>query len=126
MFLTQLELIALPQPDEWKLGTDLVWQDYEYGKLVVPAGFQTDLASTPYHIGDDGLSRRPGAMHDWLYGSREGRMFGKTFADRFLRDSLRAEGASFRLAWTFYLGVHWFGLNSWESDGERLLRLDSQ
>src|SRR5579862_8222813 len=111
MFLTSLELLALPQPDEWQLITPLVWSDETYGDLSVPAGFTTDLASTPFHIADNGPARRPAAVHDWLYGSAEGRTHGKSFADKFLRDSLLAEGAGRLMAWTFYLGVKFFGRN---------------
>ena len=77
MFTTALELLASPQPDMWQVVTPLTWKDYDFGTLTVPAGFETDLASTPFHIADNGPARRPAAVHDWLYGSNEGRVFGK-------------------------------------------------
>src|SRR5579864_3687243 len=101
MFTTALELLALPQPDMWQVVTPLTWKDYDFGTLTVPAGFETDLASTPFHIADNGPARRPAAVHDWLYGSNEGRVFGKAFADRFLRAALLAEGSGRMMAWTF-------------------------
>lgn len=128
MFLSQLELIADPQPDLWRLGAPLVWCDPTYGRLEVPTGFQTDLASIPRifrnlpWLDPDGLSRRPAALHDWLYGSKQGRSFGKQFADSFLRAALESEGASQACAGTFYYAVHWFGGSSWDGDGVALAR----
>jgi len=120
VFTTPLELLALPEPDQWRVVTPLRWSDDIYGELEVPAGFQTDLASTPFHIADNGAARRPAAMHDWLYGSLEGRAHGKAYADRFLRAALLADGASRFTAWTFYAGVALFGRSSWSADGTRL------
>lgn len=126
MFLTTLELIADPQPDIWTLGAALVWCDATYGRLEVPVGFKTDLASIPRifrnlpMLDPDGLSRRPAALHDWLYGSVAGRRLGKPFADSFLRAALLSEGASKRAAWVFWAAVHYFGASSWNSDGRAL------
>ena len=126
MFLTELELIAEPQPDLWRLGAPLVWCDPTYGRLCIPVGFVTDLASIPRLLRNipmldpNGLSRRPAAMHDFLYGSRIGRRFGKQFADSFLRSALLAEGASQGTAGAFYWGVHLFGQSSWDNDGLKL------
>jgi hypothetical protein len=122
MFLTDLELIADPKPDLWRLGAPLVWCDPVFGRLEVPAGFLTDLASIPRAfrnlplLDPDGASRRPAAMHDYLYGSALGRRLGKTFADSFLRASLMAEGLSPRGAWVYWAAVHYFGGPSWRGD----------
>lgn len=92
----------------------------------MPAGFVTDLASIPRlfrnlpWLDPNGLSRRPAVIHDWLYGSKEGRGYGKQFADSFLRSALIAEGAPQSAAGTFYYAVHWFGSGSWDDDGRRL------
>lgn len=129
MFLTPLELIADPQPDLWRLGAPLVWCDPVYGRLEVPVGFQTDLASIPRlfrnlpFLDPAGISRRAAVVHDWLYGSADGREHGKQYADSFLRVALLAEGASKSVAQSFYLAVHWFGGSSWYEDGNRLKRL---
>ncbi|HEY6927438.1 MAG TPA: DUF1353 domain-containing protein [Steroidobacteraceae bacterium] len=102
-----------PQPDMWVVTSPLIWQDAKYGRLVVPMGFRTDLASTPLHLGSTGVSRRPAAMHDWLYAERSR---GKAWADLFLRDALLAEGASQFIAEEFYYGVHLAGDHAWASD----------
>jgi len=125
MFLTTLTLTAEPQPDLWRLGAPLVWLDKTYGRLEVPAGFITDLASIPRlfrnlpWLDPNGFSRRPAVVHDWLYGSERGRRYGKEFADCFLRDALLVEQASKGAAQAFFLAVHWFGGSAWDADGAR-------
>lgn len=115
MFRTPLTLRADPTPCQWIVAEPLVWEDAVYGRLVIPAGFRTDLASTPFHIDDDGASRRGAAMHDALY--KLGRRLGKPFADAFLRDAIKAEGGGRMRAQAYYYAVRWFGLSSWASDG---------
>lgn len=130
MFLTRLQLEDRAEPDLWTVAAPLIWQGPVEGcgliRLIVPAGFVTDLASIPRlfrnlpSLDPNGLSRRPAVVHDWLYGSHQGRVFGKAFADCFLGDALLAEGASLTVASTFHLAVSWFGRSSWDSDGRRL------
>lgn len=126
MFLTRLQLEDRSEPDLWTVAAPLVWCSPQFGRLVVPAGFITDLASIPRILRNlpildpNGLSRRPAGMHDWLYGSKDGRRYDKQFADSFLRAALLTEGATQATASTFYYGVHWFGQSSWDSDGRRL------
>lgn len=115
MFLTPLVVRADPVPDRWIVVASLVWQDTVYGRLEAPAGFRTDLASTPFHIDDNGPSRRPAAMHDALY--RLGRERGKDWVDCFLRDAILAEGGGRVRAWTYYHAVQWFGGRAWANDG---------
>lgn len=115
MFLTPLVLQADTAPDRWILVQPLVWQDSVYGRMEAPVGFISDLASTPFHVDDNGPSRRPAAMHDALY--RLGRERGKDWADHFLRDAILAEGGGRMRAQTYYLGVHWFGARAWAQDG---------
>lgn len=114
MFLTPLALRGAPTPDLWVIDAPLVWCDPTFGRISVPVGFITDLASTPFHIGDTGVSRRPAAVHDALY--RLGRAKGKPWADAFLRASLKAEGGGRCRALVYYLGVHWFGRAAYAGD----------
>lgn len=127
MFVTLLNLDEDASPDMWDIVSPLIWIDKVYGKLEVPVGFRTDLASIPRpfrgvpFLDPNGLSRRPAAAHDWLYAWRG---WGKDKADQFLYDALIAEGASAAVARTFYLGVHWFGAHSWASDARALATRD--
>lgn len=125
MFLTRLQLTDRPEPDLWTVAAPLVWE-CPAGHITVPAGFVTDLASIPRVLRNlpwldpNGLSRRPAVLHDYLYGSNPGRVFGKQFADSLLASALVSEGASQTVAQTFYYAVHWFGASSWDDDGRRL------
>ena len=113
MFLNEPILKADPVPDQWILVEPLVWVDKTYGRLEAPAGFRTDLASTPGHVDDNGPSRRPAITHDALYNL--GQRLGKDFADAFLRDAILAEGGGHMRAQLYYYGVHWFGGPSWRA-----------
>lgn len=115
MFSTALTLRADPRADLWVVAEPLIWQDPTYGKLVVPVGFVTDLASTPFHVDDNGPSRRPAAMHDALYKLL--RRFGKDHADQFLRDAILAEGGGYLRSQIYYRAVSWFGGSAWRGDG---------
>lgn len=107
-------------PDYWVQSAPLVWVDPVFGRIESPAGQRTNLASIPRLVKNlpfldvDGLSRRPGAMHDYLYGSAYGHRRGKSFADDFLRAAMLAEGASPATARAFYWGVHLFGGGPWD------------
>lgn len=127
MFITGLFLEAMSVEDEWVIQSPLVWKDAKFGTLICPRGFLTDLASIPMvfrnipFLDTSGLSRRPAAMHDWLYAWRG---IGKDAADDFLKQALIAEGASPAVAEVFYLGVHEFGQSSWDSDAGQLAHDD--
>lgn len=119
MFQTPLILAEDPEPDIWVLAAPLVWQDEISGKITVPEGFRTDLASIPRPfrnipwLDPNGRSRRPAVLHDWLYAWQ---VRSKDFADNVLRDALRAEGANRWEAGVFYYAVHWFGEMAWHDD----------
>ena len=110
-------------PDLWCVTSPLIW--LSHGEtIIVPTGFITDLASIPRFFRNlplldvDGLSRRPAALHDWLYAGERWRT--KAFADNLLREALTCEGMSRRGAQIYYLAVHWFGGGGWKSDGCRV------
>jgi hypothetical protein len=124
MFLTELDLIAIDKrPDLWRFGAPLVWTDH--GEMItVPQGFITDMASIPHmidwlpNLDRDGLSRRPAALHDWLYGGDRTR--GKDWADNTLRAALKAEGMSNVGAFEYWYAVHKYGRSSWDGDNKDL------
>jgi hypothetical protein len=116
MFIFPLIVEALPEPGKWKTVAPLVWCDPTFGRLEVPVGFITDLASVPGiarafpDFDPTGLSRRPGVMHDWLYTVKP---VTRDVADRFLREALIAEGEAQLVANAFYDAVHLFGESHW-------------
>lgn len=123
MFLTRANVEDDPEPDIWVVMSPLIWVDPTFGRLIVPAGFRTDLASIPRllrnlpFLDPNGPSRRPAIAHDWLYAWRG---WGKDKADEFLRAALLAEGAYTATAAAYYYAVHWGGSEAWESDAGAL------
>ena len=120
MFLTDPGLVPIPQvPDLWYLDGPLVWVDAAV-RIVIPAGFISDDASVPKFLDwvpfldRQGLSRRPGLMHDGLYSL--GRARGKDWCDQMLRVFCLDEGMNAFQAGCYYQGVRLFGESSWESD----------
>jgi len=118
-FKTPLILQAGTQPDVWIVYEPLVWQDSHIGSIVVPKGFQTDLASIPRilrnvpSLDQNGLSRRPAVLHDYLYTQKN---FSKEYSDVLFYDALRDEGASVLLAQALYDAVRLFGGQAWSKD----------
>lgn len=113
MFRTPLILKADVRPDQWVLVEPLVWSDPKYGTQVAPAGFRTDLASTPFHADDNGPSRKPSVIHDAFYNLAQ--RVGRDYADAFLRDAILAEGGGRMRAQTYYYAVRAFGGFAWKA-----------
>jgi hypothetical protein len=121
MFLTECHLVVnAERPGFWWTGAPLTWEAEGFS-ITVPPGFRTDLASIPRVIewapdlDVTGRSRRPGVLHDWLYGAA--RWVGKAQADEILRAACIAEGMDERGATAIYEGVHLFGRAAWDEDG---------
>jgi hypothetical protein len=82
------------------------------------------MASIPHlidwlpNLDRDGLSRRPAALHDWLYGGDRTR--GKDAADNVLRAALLAEGMGNVGAFEYWYAVSKFGRSSWDGDNTDL------
>lgn len=124
MFKSDLDLIVIAgRPDLWRYGAPLVW-DAGAETITVPKGFITDMASIPHsldflpNLDRDGLSRRPAALHDWLYGGDRTR--GKDYADTTLRAALKAEGMGNIGSYEYWYAVHKFGQGAWDSDNQVL------
>jgi hypothetical protein len=127
VFKTELNLIAIEgRPDLWRFADPLIW-DAGAELITVPQGFITDLASIPHvidwlpNLDRTGLSRRPAALHDWLYGGDRTR--GKDYADSTLRAALLLEGMSNVGAFEYWAAVSKFGRSSWDAD-DAVLRED--
>lgn len=122
MFTSPLVLEAAPEPDQWITRAPLIWCDDRFGRIEVPVGFRTDLASIPRALRNlaafdpNGRSRRPAVVHDWLYAWQA---LGKDRADAFLRYAMVAEGVAHVDAETIYQAVHLFGGDAWKDDASR-------
>lgn len=126
MYLSPLDLRAT-RPGRWLLLAPLVWADGIFGRVEVPAGTSTDLASVPRLLRNrkafaiDGPSRRPAVTHDDMYargvifdGSSERPVDRKT-ADKFLYTALIAEGVPAPTAWMYWVGVRAGGWKPWNA-----------
>ena len=114
MFTTPLDLREHAEPGEWVVINDLVWQDGQ-GKIVVPRGFVTDLASIPAAarsiLDVNGPSRAPAVLHDWLYCSR---LVSRKLADDLFRAALRSRGVGAVERNIFWSAVRSFGWLYWQ------------
>jgi len=128
VFLSQLVLMTDPEPHVWVVWENCVWEDAVFGRITLPIGFKTDLASTPQFVrasaqfDPTGLSRLPAAFHDGAYA----RLWGwtKDKADLFLRAALIVQGATPEVAEMYYQAVNLFGAQAWADDAGALQTRD--
>ncbi len=121
MFLSDPGMVPCPQNADliW-LDGPLIWSDPSTGTITIPTGFISDDASVPKFLDwipfldRQGLSRRPGLLHDGLYSL--GRSRGKDWADGVLEAACLAEGMSAWQAHIYFEGVHLFGQSSYDKD----------
>ena len=113
MFVTPLQLEAT-LPGRWKLIHDLVWEGGQ--RIVVPAGFETDLASIPRLLRgilhQNGLSRAPAVLHDFLYATQ---IMTRSEADGVFREALEAEGMGWLGRFLYWSGVRVGGWVAWRN-----------
>ena len=121
MFLTNVGLVPIPdRPDLWWLDGPLSYKTKSGIIVTAPRGLISDDASIPKlcdwipELDRQGLSRRPGLIHDAVYSM--GREKGKNFADELLREMCIAEGMDEFWAGVIYEAVRDFGQKAWDSD----------
>lgn len=112
---------------EKRLVAPLVYNDKQFGTIVVPANFVSDLASiyvlrflAPLlYAVLSGYGDRAAVIHDYLYehhglyGGSVSVRLGRKAADQLFFRALRAEGVALWRAYLFYYGVRAFGRWSW-------------
>ncbi len=105
MFLTRLKLSDW-NPDEWVLESILAWFSLAVGRIEVPVGFITNLASIPRLLravlNVNGKSRKAAVLHDFLYCSQ---ILSRADADNLFYEALLSEGMSKSLARIYWSGV---------------------
>lgn len=114
-----LTLESLPK-GEWRTGEEVVWYEQDH-EVIVPKGFQTDLASIPQALrwfvsNDDRRIIRPAIVHDWIYCNRgqvANRRYTRKDADKLFYRTLRAEGVSKGKAKLMYYAVRLGGYFVW-------------
>lgn len=115
MFTTPLRLEADKRPDHWVLLADLIWHS-DTERIVVPAGFVTDLASIPRPLrgilNQNGNSRRPAVLHDYLYQTQS---LPRAAADEIFRRALAAEDIGAVGRFVYWSGVRIGGWLAWRN-----------
>jgi len=110
MFLTELDVRAMPG-GKWVLLSELQYQIPGTRDIVIaPKGMRTDLASVPRILralvpGQD-ATRAPAVIHDYLYQRKIG---SRAWADEVFLYALRDSGASIFTRWLCYAAVRSFG-----------------
>jgi hypothetical protein len=108
-FRSRLYLVDADDNDtgRWYLFAPLIYESEVAGRVItVPAGFPTDLASTPripiIYEACGNIAVRAAVVHDYLYSSgRESR----AVADAVLREAAAVTGVSWWQRWAMWAGV---------------------
>ncbi len=117
-FKNRLKVSPHPvNPDMWVVESPL-HVVYEDGEIIVPVGFETDLASIPRMfwsiVPPMGHYTEAAVVHDFLYRHGvEFTLYGKKAtrkaADRLFRDLMKVSGVGFMTRNLLYVGVRIFG-----------------
>jgi hypothetical protein len=100
----------------WRLVHELRYDSAVFGgRLIVDAGFETDLSSIPrwpfiyWVLG--GRGRKAGVVHDWLYRTHIG---GRALADRVYPEALSvSEDVPAPVRWAMWAGLRLGGWAAW-------------
>lgn len=120
-FLTQLVIIVL-MDDSFRLGSDF-YVALEEREIIVPEGFETDLASVPrvpvVYLAVGGRGHKAAVLHDWLYSTT---MFTRKQCDQYFYHALRESGVNYFYAKAMYAGVRIGGASYYEANLERKIQ----
>ena len=93
-------------------------RDTSLGTIAVPAGFRTDLASTPWQVWKryPKLGKWTGAavIHDWLYRERP-HSVSREQADAVFLELLRQDGVPIHRARWMHTQVRLWGSKAWNA-----------
>jgi hypothetical protein len=122
-FHTDDPLVCQFQGDgkHWILTAPLHWTDTkEDWTVIVPVGFDTDLASIPRPFWPlfppSGRYAPAAVLHDWLYwhGMVQTEPITRRYADHVLRTAAGDLGVSWPVRWAIWDGVRAFGHWRWQ------------
>ena len=120
-FITIPELRWAGGEYPWEVVSPLVWEDDEIGRVIVPSGYCTDLASVPriplVYAWTGGRANMPAILHDYLYDCWTDRITRKQADQAFLRamGAMREPGAWLTRR-AMYAGVRVGGWRGWRKD----------
>ena len=116
-FRSKLVLIDRPSPPQWELFSALIYDSAVLGfTVVVPEGFQTDLASIPRALWSllppVGAYDAAAVVHDLLYQRRTAGV-DRGLADAVLNEAMGVLGVGTWTRRAIYWGVRLGGLVPW-------------
>lgn len=100
----------------WKLTEPLTYYSDRFGFVIVPEGFETDLASVPrfaYYGLFGNTAHKAAVIHDYLLGEEQDR---KEVDAEFL-SAMACSGVPPWRRWPMYLAVRAYGILSGKADG---------
>jgi hypothetical protein len=113
-FLNTLRAEHLPGEGRWKLLYPLFYVTRKGDQIVVPAGYVTDLYTTPRWLWSvfprDGGGLRAPVLHDYLCTNGPPK-YSRATADLMFREALEEEGRGWLPRWTMWAGARiggWF------------------
>lgn len=105
------------EPETWRL-EQMYERDTSIGKIVVPQGFETDLASTPHTVWlrFPRWGRWSGAaiVHDFLYRTQPAGVT-RYRADRVFLELMRKDGVTYGDSLVMFQAVREFGDAPWRA-----------
>lgn len=98
-----------------ELLVDLIYVDERMGKIIVPKGFMSDLASIPSPVQNiiSKVGPYDGAaiVHDWLYCVQ---IFDRCTVDNIFLRLMKKSGVGFLTRYTMFWAVRWCAGFAWE------------
>lgn len=95
--------------------TDLIYNDERLGKIIVPKGFMSDLASIPGPVQNiiSKVGPYDGAaiVHDWLYCVQ---IFDRCSVDNIFLRLMKLSGVGFMTRYSMFWAVRLFAGPAWE------------
>ncbi|MEN6622065.1 MAG: DUF1353 domain-containing protein [Smithella sp.] len=110
-FLSELEIRLVGGDSVWELDFSLKYKsDLLNCEIVVPAGFQTDLASVPRWIPIAsnallGRAHREAVIHDYVYRKDSNPIVSESIANKVFLEAMELRGKSWYVRFPMYWGV---------------------
>lgn len=117
-FLTELLDARLKDDDcIWVLDSPLIYESDIVGKIVVPAGFETDFASVPripiFYFLFGNRAHREAVLHDYLYRINSVPQATYSQANDVFFEAMKLRGKAFYVRYPMWWGVCLGGWTAW-------------
>ena|SRR3990167_4563473 len=113
-FLTPLVVSPLPDGKTWRLISGFTYKNGKKGTIVIPVGFETDFASTPWFIWwlfpPWGKYGKAAVLHDYLYKNK---LSHRQWSDEMFFEAMVCCGTPVWKAKIIYYSVRLLGWKAW-------------